>query len=115
MRNISYKCFADFYDTYNADIESLIKFRNKLEHLHVNVARLQVGKGPIVVKLSQCEGELCLLKERYPVESLKNLIEEYFKALAKLFPSFDVNSKPTEEGVLGLSMTATITTKKRKI
>lgn len=106
-----YKPFDEFCFTYSSEIERLGKFRNKIEHLHSQVSKLQAGKGPVLVTLNDSEDELRLLKLKYPLSSFTALINGYYLALTKLFPNFDASSSPMAEGPLGLSMSVTISQK----
>jgi hypothetical protein len=83
--------------------DSIVKLRNKLEHLHEEVGGGQLGSGPIVIML---DGEhLRLRDKRVPVENLTKLLEDLFVVVAALFPHFDLASPTEPPGITKMVMT----------
>lgn len=85
--------------------QSIVKLRNKLEHLYSELGNYQSGSGPIVITLD-AEGEhLCLRDIKVPTLYLTSLLDELFQVVAAMFPRFDATSLPEHAGVTKLSMT----------
>lgn len=82
--------------------------RNKLEHMHTDIAGGQSGSGPVVIVLDTPRENLCLRDLKVPVDYVPKLLENLFEATAAMFLQFDPASAPEGGGASVLSMTATI-------
>lgn len=90
-------------------IAQLRLIRNQFEHMRSQIVPNETGPGPICIEFGDEGKTITFRRETLKTARLHELIERAFRAIAELYPVFDVNSAPEACGPTKLTMTATIT------
>lgn len=82
----------------------LRKFRNKQEHMHLDIASGQTGNGPILVSLEK-DDFIKLRNLSMPLSMVHELIDSLFLMLSSLYPQFTQATNPAAHGTMKITMT----------
>ena len=91
-----------FLALLHGEKERLHSFRSQQEHMHLQIASGQTGKGPILIMISEDGHWLHFRALKMPATDIHNLIVALYGALAALFPTFDASSPPQNMAVTQL-------------
>lgn len=105
--------FKDLLNNQNTAFDKLKNIRNQFEHMHSQIVLGEIGRGPILISLSDFGQVIRFRKLQLEVSSLHDLIKGLYFVIADLYPSFDVKSKPEAGGPVKLSITGNISVTKK--
>lgn len=100
---------AGFSNTLKNEKLLIGKLRDKLEHMHNQIACGQTGNGPIFLVLNESGNSIKLLALEISFLSLHAVLEHMYAAVAGLFSDFNAASPVEPSGALVLSMSVQIT------
>jgi len=106
----SYPKAEEFSSSFQNSIELLRSIRNQFDHMHTQITSGETGGGPLSIIFGNEGKSIKFRKLSMDTVLLHELIDEAYRMVASLYPSFNVNSAKESGGAIRLTLTTSFKT-----